>query len=129
MQYCRMKHIVIDSNSIPDGEIFTVYNEDNETWAFAMRINKQFTLTRFQSQKVDKHGAMTVLRQIRFAKEYGWSYTGQKTWNTEVDDHQPEFCCLYCKDTTYDISKPCKCRNKQPEDMVKTSPSGIILPI
>lgn len=128
MQYCRMERIVTDSYSIPDGEIFTVLNSEKETWAFAMRLGKKFTLTRFQSHKVDAGGVRHAHKQIMFCKTYGWSYTGNKTWNTEVDDHEPEFVCMYCNRTTYDISEPCPCRNKKTEDFLKKTEHGIILP-
>jgi hypothetical protein len=127
MQYVRYNYIKSDSHDIPDAEVFTVYRE-NGTWAFAMRINNQFTLTRFQDNNVDADGVRAVKKQILFCKNYGWSYTGQKTWNTEHDDHEAEFSCMYCKRTTYDTSQPCPCRNKTSMDFAKKTKSGIILP-
>lgn len=128
MNYVRYEHIQSDSRMIPDGEVFTVYRQIKNDWAFAMKINNQFTLTRFQDQNVDKGGVRKAREQILFCKHYGWSYTGQKTWNTDVDDMEAEFMCMYCKKTTYDTSKPCECRNKKVMDFAKKTDSGIILP-
>lgn len=128
MDYVRYEYIKSDTAHIPDAVVFTVYRRDAQTWAFGMRINGQYTLTRFQDQNVDEGGIRQAKKQILFCKHYGWSYTGQKTFNTEIDELEPEFTCLYCKRTTYNTSEPCPCRNKKTEDMLKQTPSGIILP-
>lgn len=128
MEYCRYAFIKNDSWELDDAEVFVVYKEDN-TWAFAMRINDTFTLTRFQSDKTDKDGIRKAMKQIKFCKTYGWSYTGGKSWNTATDDTENEFVCLYCKTTTFNISKPCLCREKKQDDMFVKSPSGIMLPV
>lgn len=127
MRYVRYNFIKSDTNGLPDGEIFVVYKDDTR-WAFGMRFNDQFTLTRFQDSNVDPGGIKAVKKQILFCKHYGWSFTGQKTWNTEHDDHENEFACMYCKRTTYDTSQPCPCRNKTSMDFAKKTESGIILP-
>jgi hypothetical protein len=129
MDYVRYEYIKSDSKDIPDAQVFVVYRKEEGTWAFAMRINGQFTLTKFQSQDTDAGGVKQAKKQILFCKTYGWSYLGKKTWNTEVDDYEAEFLCLYCRRTTYDISSPCPCRNKRKEDLFKKTDSGIILPI
>lgn len=128
MQYVRYSHIKSDSHNIPDAEIFTVYREDTQQWAFGMRINRNYTLTRFQDQRVDADGVLKAKKQIMFCKTYGWSYLGKKAWNIEVDDYEHEFMCLYCKKTTFDTSDPCPCRNIQKESLFKKTESGIILP-
>ena len=127
MKYVRYEHIKRDSAMIPDAEIFTVYRKD-EKWCFAMRINNQFTLTRFQDSNVDESGIKQVKKQIMFCKKYGWSYRGGKAWNSEVDEMENEFICMYCQNTTFDTSSPCVCRNTKIEDMLRKTESGIILP-
>ena len=123
-----MEYIVSDTNDLPDAQIFTAYKARDNTWAFGMRINKQFTLTRFQDQNVDVDGIRAVKKQILFCKNYGWSYRGGKAMNTEVDEMENEFICMYCRTTTSDTSQPCPCRNKKTEDFIKKTPSGFILP-
>lgn len=131
MQYVRYEKIRQDAAQIPDSEIFVVFRKDNGTWAFAMRINNQFTLTRFQSQNVDKGAVRNVKKQIMHCKKYGWSYTGTKAKEDILDfdeDAKPLFQCLYCRQTTFDISSPCICRNTKIEDLMRKTPSGLILP-
>ena len=128
MKYCRHESIVTDTKGIPDAEIFTVYRNKDSTWAFGMRINGVFTLTPFISQDAEPDRVFKAKKQIMFAKTYGWSYMGRKAWNTEVDDHEHEFMCLYCRAISFDTSQPCVCRNKRIEDLMRKTPSGIILP-
>ncbi len=127
MEYCRFEHIRLDAINIPDAKPFIVYKAD-QTWAFAMRINNQFTLTRFQSPSADENTIMKVKKQIKFCRDYGWSSTGYKSMNPEVDELEAEFHCLYCRKRTFKISEPCPCRNKKIEDLMKKTPFGFILP-
>lgn len=129
MRYCRHERIVTDSHGLPDGEIFTVYRSGDGKWAFAMRIKGKFTLTPFYDENVDESTVKYAYKKIKFCQIYGWSYTGQKSWNTEIDDHENLFMCMYCPNTTFDITDPCPCRNKKKEDLYKTTESGIILPL
>lgn len=128
MKHCRYEHIKSDAKECKDGEIFTAYRESSQTWAFAMRINNNFTLTRFQSYNVDKEGVKAVQKQIMFCKKYGWSYSGYKAFDDDSFCEKPKFLCLYCKQETFDTSEPCLCRNTKIEDLMKKTPSGLILP-
>ena len=131
MKYARLGHIRKDAQDYADSEIFTVIRETDQFWAFAMRINNTFTLTRFQSNNVDVDGVRNSKKQIMRCKKYGWSYTGTKSREDQFDfeeDSKPFFQCLYCKQTTFDISSPCLCRNTKIEDLMRKSPSGLILP-
>jgi len=131
MEYVRAEHIVTDTLDYPDGKIFVVYRKYDEKWAFGMKIGKTYTKTQYMDQRVDRQGIEKAYKKVLYAKNYGWSYTGTKEVNPEFDDYDnpdPVFMCMYCKNTTFDISQPCKCRNKTTQDFVKKTPSGFILP-
>ena len=131
MKYARLGHIRKDALECADSEIFVVVRETDQFWAFAMRINNSFTLTRFQANNVDEDGIRNAKKQIMRCKKYGWSYTGTRAKKDQYDfmeDEEPLFQCLYCKQTTFDISNPCICRNTKIEDLMKKTPSGFILP-
>lgn len=127
MRYCRKEYVHKDARDIDDGVVFVVY-DTRGSWAFAMRINGTFTLTKFQAEDAHEETIRKAKKQILFCKHYGWAYTGQKSMNTEVDELEPFFICLYCKSTTFNTSQPCPCRNKKTEDFLRKTNSGIILP-
>ncbi len=127
MQAVRFAKITQDAKSIPDGEVFIAY-KPNQSWAFAMRINQTYTLSRFNDQRMDAQGIRNAKKQIMFCKTYGWSSTGTKEMNNDTFERNVIFMCLYCRKTTFDTSEPCVCRNKKIEDLIRKTPSGIVLP-
>lgn len=128
MQYCGYENIRKDSENIPDSEIFVVVRKTGQ-WAFAMKIKKQFTLTPFKEQNAAEYEVRHAKKQILFCKHNGWSSTGQKEFSDDDMDMKMVFMCIYCNNSTFDITQPCPCRGIKNEDRFKKTPSGIILPI
>lgn len=122
MKHCSYERLLSDSTEIPEGELFLIYKD--QTFAYAIKINNRFVISNY-STKDDTVSIRQAIKQIRFCKVYGWSKTGMKT---EKDGKlKTLFVCLYCKQTTHDISEPCTCRNIKKEDLYRKTPSGIIL--
>lgn len=129
MNYVRHEHILSDSKDIPDEQVFVVYREKDNMWAFAFKVRGRFTLSQFQPDNANKEKVKHSQKQIMFCKTYGWSYTGQRLMNDDSFQVDPLFMCMYCQNTSFDTSKPCVCRNKSTESLLKKTDSGIILSI
>ncbi len=128
MKYIQLERISTDTKDFQDGEVFVAYRNKDNYWCFAMRINGVYTLSKMQSPKCGKAGVLKAKKQILFCKHYGWSYSGQKSLNFEVDEEEHQFICLYCRNMTFNTSDPCPCRGKTKYDFMKKTENGFILP-
>lgn len=112
MQYVPLEKISYESREIPDGEVFTVFTKD-EKWAFAIRVNGEFTISKLQDSKDENPKRIKdAYAQVMYAKNNGWSNTGER----RIDDTGEElrlFRCMYCKKETLDVEGPCECRGKK----------------
>ena len=123
MQYVSFEKINKDGKDVKEGEIFTVFKKD-QSWAFCMRIGKDYTLSTFKSDKASAVEVKKSMQQIQFAKKNGWSGTGIKDFD-EDGAISKVYHCLYCRAFTMEVEGPCACRGIPKE---KTTPGGLLLP-
>lgn len=110
MQYVKVSNIVKETKDIPDGEVFTVYTDDNK-WCFGIKINKEFSLSTPKDTNVSEEEVKKSMKQVLYAKENGWSRLQEEG----IDDYGEKgriYHCLYCHTEAINPEAPCSCRGK-----------------
>lgn len=110
MKYIRYASINKDSKDIPDGEIFTVF--ENNMWAFAIRINNEYSLSSWKEDGVSIDEIKKSMKQVLYAKENGWSRTDEEQFD-DMWEKKRLFKCLYCGSETLEVEGPCACRGRE----------------
>ena len=119
IRYERLKQ---DAKEIPDGVVFCVFTkpppkpfikteEQPDLWAFCFKMKGKYAFSTWANDNGGMADVEKSKKQILWAKENGWSGTGEIGMD-DLGETSKKYQCLYCGKDTFgtEIEGPCSCR-------------------